>query len=195
MAIKIETKDGRKLIQDIDVTDWSEADRTALLQVANETEDATNEANKLLADQKRLYDSPAAVLARKQEEREEVLAAKAALERATLEELHWQKLAKEHGKNRLKRLPTKEGMVVVRCPTEEETVDQGLKILDIKPIERETVARDYLASLVIYPVDSNPDKPEPVREIGAKWPGLWQDLDMAVQLLQSSRADERRPFG
>ncbi len=194
MTIKIESKDGKKLIQDIDVTDWSEADRASLLQVVNETEAANSESSKLLADQKRLYESPAAVLARKQEEREEAIAAKAALERATLEELNWSKIVKDHGKNRVKRLPTKEGMVVVRCPTEEETVNQGLAILDIKPIERESVARDYLASLVIYPVDSNPEKQEPVREIASKWPGLWEDLNYAVQMLQSSRADERRPF-
>lgn len=194
MAIKIEKNGSRILIQDIDVTDWSEADRAALLQVANATQDATIEANRLLADQKRLYESPAAVLARKQEELEETIAAKAALERATLDELNWTKLVKDHGRKRIKRLDTKEGMVVVRCPTEEETVEQGLKVLDIKPIEREAVARDYLASLVIYPVDSNPDKPEPVRDIAAKWPGLWEDLNLAVQLLQSSRADERRPF-
>jgi hypothetical protein len=194
MKIKIETKDGKKMIQDIDVTDWSEADRASLLQIVNETETATSEAAQIIADQKRLYESPAAVLARKQEEREEAIAAKAALERATIEELHWSKLVKEHGKKRLKRLPTKEGMVVVRCPTEEETVSQGLAILDIKPIERESVARDYLASMVIYPVDANPDKPEPVREIASKWPGLWEDLNYAVQMLQSSRADERRPF-
>ena len=191
--VKIEIKDGRSMIGDVDVTTWSEADRKALLESVNATQGALATAQALIEDKKRASNSPQAILARAREEQEAAEELRASLERATIEDLAWGELRKQYGKNRVKRLDTKEGMVVVRAPKEQETIDQGLAMVDIAPAERAIVARNYLASLVVYP-QSKPDEPPKVREYAEKWPGLWDDLDVAVKLLQSSRADELRPF-
>lgn len=187
---KVEAREGRSFVDEIDVTGWSEEDVKALLAALNGAEAARAEIRRLADDQLREAQSPQARIEAAREEQAEAEEQKRLLERASIETIAWKDLLRSHGRRRIRRLDTKEGLVVVRCPSEQETIDQGLAMADITPAERAVVARKYLASLVVYP---SPESK--IEEIGKKWPGLWDDLDMAVRLLQSSRADELRPFG
>jgi hypothetical protein len=184
-----ESVDQREYIGEVDVTVWSAEDRVAYLAEVGKLEQAKGRIRELTDDAIAAEESPARRIERAREEREAAEQVQAELERATLEEIQWTAIVKKYGKKKVKRLATKAGMVVVRCPTYEEAKDQGLAMADITPAERVEQTRQYFLDLIVHP----PER-EKAEAIGNEYPSFWDDVNIAVALLQSSRAAEARPF-
>lgn len=183
-------QDNRITIGDHDVTDWTPEQRAELQAEVDGLVSAMQEVEKTIASETARRSDPASVIKQAKLERERMTKVRDDLERATVERFALDALIAKHGRDRLSRLDTKGGMVVVRCPTEEEAFGQGVRVSGLPDLREKTqVGHDYLVSLCVHPAE-----PNEVRSIAARWPSLWADIDQAVSMLCSARAGDVAPL-
>lgn len=173
-----------------DVTDWTDAQRADLQAAIDSLGSVTREVEETVDAEVKARTSPAEIIKKVLLDRDRMVKVRDELNRATVDRFALESLIAQHGRDRLSKLDTKGGMVVVRCPTEDEAFAQAERVADLPSLrERTRAGYDYLVSLCVHPA-----RPDDVRAIGARWPGFWSDVDQAVSLLSSARADAVAPL-
>lgn len=165
---------------DIDTTGWTEDEKAALEGALSEAE--LWAVARVEAESR----SPADIIAAK---RREAQAAKRAAELAHREreaDAAFVKACDEHGPDRVGRIRTVEGSVIIRAMTGDE-VDRSMSAPTegLSRLEQVKLARAEIKRLLVYPA------PEVLEERAQKrFPGLWTELFFLRDLLTSGvRAD------
>lgn len=177
---------GPIMIGDVDVSSWTEEERKTLLDIQSAIDADSDVMKQIVADNQ----SPANKIKAKMREAELVKLFREDVETASVENLVYDGLVRKHGLRRISRVSTKGGMVVVRCPTEEEATTLTISASGATDeMVKADIVRDYIVKLTLHPSQDR------VREIGALHPGLWVILDNMIGLLSSARAGDVAPLG
>lgn len=183
------TEDGRELIDGIEVTGWSEADKTALFAAVSAEKSEKEAAQKAEAELKSYNQSPAVVIARRKAEAEQARVSRETAELRLIEDKKFDEFQVQHGRTRVRRVNTKRGMVVIRAAKHTEIQKHYDRQRALPTFEEKGQAQlDYYTGLCLYP-----DGPK-IREIGAEFPGLWDELAMAVNEMADAVDRTVRPF-
>lgn len=184
------TEDGRELIDGIDVTGWSEADKTALYAAISAEKSEKEAAAKAEAETTAYHRSPAVVIAKRKAEAEEAKAARETAERRLEEDKKFDELQVQYGRSKVRRINTKRGMVVIRMPKDAEIQDHFWRQKELNTqAEKWQKQMGYYAGLCVYPEQAK------VREIAAEFPGLWDELALAVNDMTDAVDRTVRPTG
>jgi hypothetical protein len=159
----------------IDTSTWTDEQRAefAALDASIAEETAKAELGEAKREAERL--SPVNVLA----ERKAALEAKAKVAALATAELvadvAFRKAIVEHGgKERVARIFTEEGSIILRAMTLAESDDYGARVEELPSIvEKIATAREALAATVVYP------SRDAFNAAVTKWPGLWAFLYVA----------------
>ena len=158
----------------IDTSTWTHEQRAefAALDEAMAVETGKVDLAEAKREAERL--SPANVLA---ERRAEIEAKRKAAKVAAAEleaDSIFRKAVLDHGKERVARIHTEEGSIILRAMTLAETDDFSTRAESLPDVQQKlTCAREALAETVVYPTR------DAFNTTVAKWPGLWAFLFMA----------------
>ncbi len=108
----------------------------------------------------------------------------AAMEREEADEKAWLAALAKHGKGRVARVTTPDGIIVLRCMTLSEQDECGARLdgLDNQG-QRLTVSREMTLDTVVYPAR------DVVRDRTSKYPGVWTRLYAARDALAVGEVD------
>lgn len=196
--IELVTRNGREIYvqkigedQDpieVDITDWSDDAKESYREEIRLLIEEDELSIKAAEEYKAFRSSPGEVIARARAIRDLKKELRDSIYRDLEDDKVWRSIQKDHGKGRVFRLDTKGGMVCARVPSGAEALANHLAVNGLSLPDRVDVVREYILGLVVHPAK------EEVEKIGEQWPGLWGDLEMGVQALQSARAGEVGPF-
>lgn len=183
------TEDGREFIDGIDVTGWSEADKTALYAAVSAEQSEKEAASKADAEATAYHKSPAVIIARRKAEAEEAKAARELAEQRIVDNKKFDELQLAHGRTKIRRIDTKRGMIVIRMPKEAEIKGHNLKVQDLSKTEAWDASAVYWSTLCVHP------EPAKVRQIASEFPGLWDELVFAIREMMDAVDRTVRPTG
>lgn len=184
------TEDGREYIDGIEVTGWSEADKTALYAAISAEQSEKDAAAKAEAEATAYHKSPAVIIAKRKAEAEEAKAARELAEKRLGEDKKFDELRVQHGRNKIRRIDSKRGMIVVRVPSEKEAQESFWRRQEL-PTQQEKfqVLKGYYEKLCVYP------EAAVVRGIASEFPGLWDEIAFAVNDMTDAVDRTVRPTG
>jgi hypothetical protein len=159
----------------IDTSTWTEAQRAELAELDGGIVEATDKAASAEARREVARLDPANVLAEKRAELEaQRKAAKLAAAELEADSIFRKALVDFGGKERVARIFTEEGSIILRAMTLPET-DDYVQRAEALPstAEKVLVSREALADTVLYP------SRELFNTAVERWPGLWTFLFMA----------------
>lgn len=156
----------------IDTSTWTDAQKAEFAALEDSISDESSKVE--LAEARREAErlAPANQIAEKKAE----LAAKKKAAELAAKELEADKVYRKAivdfgGKDRVARIRTEMGSVILRPSTIAEFDELGMTLTSLNdPLERSKVVRESLAGVVIYPSQ------EVFKELTEKYPGTWQHL-------------------
>ena len=140
--MQIENRDGKQIINGVNVTSWSEEDKMDYLAALTAVEEEKQE----LAEVQELVETPKYKIAIAREEAARLAEESAAAKRKAEGDLVWADMIKKHGRAKIARIDSKMGIVVVRCPTEDE-LQSALNAQDLTGPERKGFEEELAKSM------------------------------------------------
>lgn len=183
-------EDGREFIGDIEVTGWSEADQTALCAAISAERSEREAVAQAEAEVAAYHKSPAVIIARKKLQAEEAKAARAMAEQKLIEDQKYDELVSQLGRQKIRRIDTRRGMVVIRSASEKETMEHNFRKQELTTKEeRWDFTKRYWLKLCLYP-----EAPQ-IQAIANEFPGFWDDVMAVYEDLMTAVDKKDRPTG
>lgn len=175
-------------VKEIDVTEWADEDKLAFRAELESLQEESKATEAAAEEIKRNAESPAELIRQAREHRDLVKEVRDALERTAREDKLWRELQKQHGKGRVMRFDSKDGMICARIPTEKEALEHYLGCAGLALAERVDAMQEHILAMVVEPSE------EAFKVIAAKWPLIWEDMENGIRGMQSARLGEQGPF-
>lgn len=182
--MQIENREGKQYINGVDVSSWSEEDKMDYLAALTSIEEEKQE----LAEVQELVESPKHKIAIAREEAAKLADESAAAKRKAEGDLVWADVLKKYDRKKIARIDSKMGIVVVRCPTEEE-LQSYLNAQDLSGPERKGFEEEMAKSLVVHPSRAE------IEKMMKELPTLRGTIASAASRLADATEDEKRPTG
>jgi len=105
-------------------------------------------------------------------------------EQAVLDEAAWRAAITQYPENRLMRIPTERGLLILRPMTglEVDVANERARNLE-RELEKLSIHRRALRDTVLHPAKPSDGKPDRFDQILADFPGLWETLYQARDAL------------
>ncbi|KYG11410.1 hypothetical protein BE21_57510 [Sorangium cellulosum] len=167
----------------IDTSTWTPEQRAEFERLQGELSDEADKRAALEAQEEIRRNSPEAQIEAAKERLEAERRANAFREWEAAADAAERKARREHGTELVGRIRTEVGSIVFRGMTGDEFQEASERSQDLPPADRENIARNAIADLVVYPPRPKFD------ELTSKFPGLWGTIIEANTKIATCNAE------